>query len=418
MKRIPLLVLLLSVPFGSATAGNGGSGYSRFGIGDIQYFLSSRADGMGGTGIAVLSTNAIDRSNPAAWTSIIRTRFSVGALYEGYSTTDGRQSGFFSNANFNGFMLALPLLPSHGIVLGAGIIPYSTINYYTSVDTSQAGLKYTLGYHGEGGTSEAQVGISANARDNLHVGAKFNYYFGTLRHTITQNFTNNSAYTNAEDLRSVQLKGIGFSVGTVYSGLNSLLKLDSTCSFTVGLVVSTTSSLTSNEEHDLTYTTANVVSHDTQSVNQGHLRIPLSFAVGISYSSNRFLVASDVSFQQWGTFDGSGLIVPMNRNSYRIGVGAERIALREASATFLQRTAYRWGFFYNSTYYIVKNRPVNEAGVTAGAGFPIFFDTRLDINASYSFRGTTDLQMQKDRILRLSFTLSGGEIWFVRFPEE
>jgi hypothetical protein len=417
MKKTVFFLLLCGVVTASR-AGNGGSGYSRYGIGDLQYFVSDRAYSMGGAGVAVLSTSSIDRFNPADWVNITRTSFSVGALYEGYSTTDGVNSGYFSSANFNGIMIAFPLLPSHGVVLGAGLMPYSTVNYSTAFDTSQAGLAYRLGYHGEGGTSEAQVGISANASADLHLGAKFNYYFGTLRHTITQDFTDNSTYTNAEDLRSVELKGIGFSLGAVYSGLGSLLKIDSTKSLTLGIVASTASSLSSTEEHDFTYTTTALTSYDTATINVGNLRIPFSITGGISYMTNRFLLASDLSFQQWSRFEATGLIAMTNRNSYRFSIGGELHPPSDASGMPTGRTVYRLGFFYNSTYYLIANEPINETGVTGGMGIPIFFGTRLEIGVQYSFRGTTAQQLQKDKILRISFTLSGDELWFVQPPEE
>lgn len=417
MKRTIFFLLLCSVVTVSR-AGNGGSGYSRYGIGDLQYFVSDRAYGMGGAGIAVLSTTSIDRFNPADWVNISRTSFSVGALYEGYSTTDGVNSGYFSGANFNGIMVAVPLLPSHGIVFGAGLMPYSTVNYSTAFDTSQAGLGYRLGYHGEGGTSQAQVGISANASADLHLGAKFNYYFGTLRHTITQAFTDNSMYTNAEDVRSVELKGIGFSLGAVYSGLGSLLKIDSTKSITLGVVASTASTVSSAEEHDFTYTSALLTSYDTVTINEGNLRIPYSITGGISYMTNRLLLASDLSFQQWSRFEATGLIAMTNRNSYRFSIGGELRPPAEAPGMSTSRNIYRLGFFYNSTYYLIANEPINETGVTGGLGFPIFFSTRLEIGVQYSFRGTTDQQLQKDKIVRISFTLSGDELWFARPPEE
>ena len=417
MKRT--IILLLTFGFlGTVHGGNGGSGYSRYGIGDIQYFVSSRADGMGGAGIALLSATSIDQINPAAWVGINHTRYAVGLLYQGYSTTDGQESGYFSGANFNGFMLALPVSPSRGIVFGAGIVPYSTINYSINYDTSGAGLAYRLGYKGEGGASDAQVGLSANISNTLFGGVKLHYYFGTLRHTITQDFTDNSLYTNAVELRSTNLSGLGLSFGAIYSGLNSLLRLDSTNSLTVGLVVSTASNVTTHEEHQFTFATPSLTTHDTETVGDGTLRIPFSAVGGISYITRKFLAASDLSFQQWSKFDAGGSILPANRDSYRWSVGGEWLPSREASSTFSERLAYRLGFFYSATYYRVNDHAINEIGVTGGMGLPIFFGTRLDIGVQYSSRGTVNQGLQKDNILRVSFTLSGDELWFVRPPEE
>ena len=180
-KLFSILLLLVSITAFNIHAvadNNGGSGYSRFGIGDIWYFNSARAVGMGGASIGVLSTNSIDRLNPAAWGRVNRTRFSFGAVYEGYSTTDDVNSAFLSKTHFNGFMLALPFSVEHGLVLGAGFTPYSRVNYNIITPISQGGLDYTLQYLGEGGLSLAHIGLSGKLSDDIFLGTKFNYYFG------------------------------------------------------------------------------------------------------------------------------------------------------------------------------------------------------------------------------------------------
>jgi hypothetical protein len=129
-------------------------------------------------------------------------------------------------------------------------------------------------------------------------------------------------------------------------------------------------------------------------------------------------VAGDYAFQQWSKFQGYGLIAPTNRNSYRVSVGGEVQSSREGLPKTAGTTAYRAGLFYNSSYYLIDNQPINETGVTGGVGLPLFLDTRVDIALQYSMRGTTTNQLQKDKIIRLSITLSGDELWFVRAPEE
>ena len=63
LKNIFLLTTFIVIsilrPAFAVADDSGGSGYSRFGIGDIRYFSTDRAMGMGGAGIAVLSTNSM-----------------------------------------------------------------------------------------------------------------------------------------------------------------------------------------------------------------------------------------------------------------------------------------------------------------------------------------------------------------------
>ena len=400
-----------------AFADDGGSGYSRYGLGDIRYFATSRAMGMGGAGIAVMSTNSIDRINPANWAHITTVRYSVGFLYEGFSTTDGAQSAFLSSASFNSLMIAIPIETHSGIVFGGGITPFSKVNYNVLAPASQGGFDYTLQYLGKGGLSQAHFGLSASLGSDLNFGAKLNYYFGTLHNTVSQTFSS-TQFTNGEVQRDNRLKGVGFTFGTVYTGLKKIFNLSETNALNIGFTATTTSNISSNDERFYKYSTPSLTTRDTTTLSESNIRLPYSLGAGISYLSDRWLIAGDMFYQNWNRFDGQVEKPAELRDSYRFGMGGELLPKRDATAPFFDRLAYRLGFFYNATYYQIKGEPINEVGVTGGVGIPVFHDTRLNIAAEYSFRGTTDLQLQKDRILRISFTLSGGELWFVRTEEE
>ncbi|MBI1806712.1 MAG: hypothetical protein HYR76_06630 [Ignavibacteria bacterium] len=402
----------------SASAGNGGSAYSRYGLGDIRFFNNDHSMGMGGASIAVLSTSAIDRMNPAGWSQINRTRFSVSVLYEGFSTSDNSRSAFLSGMAFNGFMVAVPIATDHGIVFGAGITPFSRINYNVITQKSQAGFLYDEEYIGDGGLSVGHVGLSATLAGDIHLGTKMNYYFGTLNYITRQTFPGGQ-YTNAEVIRSTKLSGVGVTVGAIYSGLRKVFNMPTGHSLNLGLVVSTASNLSADEERFFSYTTSTTLTtRDTSMSPDGTIHLPFSWGGGLSYLTDRYQLAADLYYQNWYQYSANGVNAAELRDSYRFGVGGEILPKRDQSAPFTQRIAYRLGFFYNSTYYRLRGEPINEIGLTTGFGLPIISETRLTIGAEYSFRGTTNQQLQKDKILRISFTLSGGELWFVRPAEE
>lgn len=399
-------------------AGNGGSGYSRFGLGDIRFFSSERAAGMGGASLAVFSGNSIDRNNPATWSEISRTRFSLSAFYDGFRSDNGGSSVFLSGTGFGGMMIAIPIYTPSGIVFGMGITPYSTVNYNTKIP-SQDTLPYVVTYSGEGGLSEGLLGCSWSPRNDISLGMKFSYYFGTIRHNISQTFSV-SDYSNAEEIRSLQLHGAGVSLGIVYSGFGALLKLDSTRQLSLGMNLSSGTTLNMNEEHYLTYTATNqqITTRDTINLGERHLSLPLRLGIGAAFRTPEFVIASDVLFQRWSSFTATGAIAGTFRDSYRLNVGAELFPRREGTASFLQHIAYRAGFFYDASYYKIYGNPINETGFTAGFGIPVISDTRLNISAEYGLRGLINQGLTKDKILRLSFTLSGSERWFIPSEEE
>jgi len=146
------------------------------------------------------------------------------------------------------------------------------------------------------------------------------------------------------------------------------------------------------------------------------LRLPYSIGGGISYMTERILIASDFQYQGWsGTkiFD-----TPELRNSLRLALGTEFLPKKDPSVSPLKQTIYRAGIYYNSSYYKVKGHSINELGVTAGIGVGIFGETRLDMGIDFSMRGTKDDLLQKDNIIRLTFSIAGGEPWFVRPVQE
>ncbi len=413
-----ILIVLLSTSFTISFADNiGGSSYSRYGLGDVRYFSTARSAGMGGAGIAVLSNQSIDRVNPAAWSRINRTRFSVNAMYEGFSSSDDNGSLRLGKTHFNGLSLAIPVEKDHGIVFSAGVAPYSKVNYHIVTPSTQGSLSYTLKYLGDGGLSLAHIGISGSIGNNFHLGTKLNYYFGSINHTVTQTFTTTD-FTTAEVTRATRFSGIGMTVGGVYSGLKNMFNLDEGSSFNLAVVFSTTSNPTLTEERFSTFNSGTVIARDTITFPDGKVRIPFSVTAGLAYQSEKITVAADVAFQKWGDFTINGSALSDVRDSYRFGTGIELLPKKEPSAPFTQRIAYRVGFSYNASYYQIKGTSINEFGLTGGFGIPLFADTRLGIAAEYSFRGTTDLQLQKDRILRISLTLDIGELWFIHPPEE
>ncbi len=403
----------------SAFAGNGGSGYSRYGIGDIRYSFNDISAGMGNTTIAVFSTNNINQFNPATWSPLSRTRYSIAFKYEGYNTTDGNHSVYLSGTKFDGLMIGIPVYTPSGIVMGMGFTPYSTINYNIISTTSFNSLVYKVRYSGEGGLSEGQIGASWIPYTDFSVGAKLSYYFGSMRHTTSQDFSE-SNYSNAEETRSMISHGLGGTIGVIYTGLSRSLNLDSTRSLSVGLVTSFGTNLTTREERYYAYTdnSQSLITRDTTSSDDTQIQLPLRLGVGVSYKTSEFLVATDFLYQQWSKLTSVGALAGEFRDSYRFSIGGELFPRREASATFFQRLAYRAGMFTDASYYKINGESINEFGVTGGIGFPIIGETRLNVAAEYSFRGTTDFGLQKDNILRLSFVLSGSERWFIPAEEE
>lgn len=404
-----LLVLGLLLHTTRVNAKGGGSVYSRFGIGDLSRTTSTELFGLGGTGLAVMPVGSVNDLNPASWASIHNIRFSAGALYEGFSTTDGNSSGYFARTRFDGFTLAIPLSSGEGITFASGLIPYSRINYLIVTPETRAGLDYTMTHQGDGGISEAFAGMSITLAPGLHAAARIEYLFGSLRYSMKQTF-GTSANNGAGLVRSENIRGFGSMIGIIYEGPGSL---------SFGLTFSPATYPTAETERVYDYD-ATPSSSPPDSVSEGEntFKLPMSIGSGVSYRTPGLLLAMDVRYQDWagttfGTSPGTKL-----RNSVRISAGAEFFRDVDPNPITSRKVTYAVGVFHEGGYLEVGNTPIRESGISAGLSFPILLETRLSFAASFSMRGSTDNNLQDDKIFRVSASMEISELWFQRPVEE
>ncbi len=412
MKQSTMLSVLavFAVATSSLYAGKGGSGYSRIGLGDIRYIPSTRSQGMGGITLALLSPTDISHINPASWTRLANTRIVGSFLYEGISTSDGLNSAYFGSGDFSGFLLAMPLSKSSGISFAIGFNPYSSVGYKVRTTGNQGGHDYQLMYGGTGGLSTGWLGLSATPFEDFHVGAMFNYIFGNISNAWDMTFTDSAFYSN-ENTRTTSFSGGNFTFGLIYTGLGKLTGSNALNNLNIGFTLST--SCRPSARRDMVY--RYISGYDTTEAEEGTLTIPIAYGVGLSYLiKEKYLLGLDYYAQDWSSFESYGVKSPDIRNSYRISFGGEMLPEKEPSLPLLRRIAYRLGAYYNSSYYQVRNEPVNELFVTAGFGLPLFLDTRIDVALEYGVRGKTENLLQKDNIVRLSVSINAGEFWFVK----
>jgi hypothetical protein len=416
---LPVIVLCALLLFSSgAGAGSGGSVYSRFGIGDLSLTSTTGLFALGGTGLAVMPVASVNDLNPAAWAGIGNIRFSAGALYEGFSTSDGTSSLYLAGTRFNGFSFAIPIAPSEGITLAAGLVPYSRINYLVVAPETRAGLDYMMTYRGEGGITRAFTGLSITLAPGLHAGARLEYLFGTLRYSMKQEFTS-STYAGAGLVRSENTRGFGSTIGVLYEQLGTLLRLPEDRSLSIGVSFSPTTYPTDETERIYEYDADPASTPPDSSIDgESTFRLPLSFAGGVSYRSPKLLLAMDARYQEWGATTFGTFPDVRLRNSVRISAGVELYRDVDPNPATSRKTTYAFGLFHEGGYLEVRNTSISENGVTAGISFPILNETRLSFAASFSMRGTNDNLLQEDKIFRLSASMDISELWFQRTVEE
>jgi len=399
-----------------ANASTGGSSYSLFGIGDIRYLPNARSAGMGYTGLGLPSANMINSMQPAAWARINRVRLDAGLLYEGFKSSDGNRSLYLANSDFSGALLAIPISTEQGIVSVLGFAPYSNVNYNLFVEGKQEGVDYQVNHAGSGGMSRGVVGLSYSPLPDLALGTSLNYLFGSIDDIRTFSPLNGPGggtnYAGGISTTTMTLHGLTVSLGGQFSGFGNISQ--SLSPFSFGFVLTTRGNLKTERQTTYDFLTE----RDTIPAARERLTIPVAYGFGLAYQpSDRYLLAADYYAQQWGDASFNGINPPEIRNSFRVGIGGERLREHDASK-WLGRLVYRLGFYYHSTYYKINNEPINEWGVTGGLAIPLFGDARLNTAFEYGNRGTTNSGLVKDTFFRMTLSITLSEPWFQRYEED
>jgi hypothetical protein len=414
-SKCSMVIQFFSVLFlGSQLVAANGSIYSRFGVGDIATFISSRSAAMGGTGIALLTDGYINRANPAALGRISRTQYSADFQYQGFAMNDGTASSFLSSGNFQGAMLAFPLYSEYNIAFAFGITPFSHSAYDVRDEKIQAGQNIIQIFDGVGGLSSAQFGFSFSPRQDLFLGLTTQYLFGKFNDRQRLKFVDNIEYFVSDVERDVSMDGFAFTFGGMYAGIDKALGFSALKNLNVAATVFSGASLNSKEEKIQNYFS----SQETTGVRSGAAKIPLGVAFGAAYLlQEKLILTSDLQFQNWDAYKYFGAHPREIRNSTRFGVGAELLPTLIPGESYYRQMTYRVGAYVNSSYLKVNGQGINEYFATGGVGLPIFLspnsEARMNVSLEYGIRGTTAKGLQKDSITRLTVSLSGSDTWFI-----
>ncbi|MDE3057237.1 MAG: hypothetical protein KGJ59_04700, partial [Bacteroidota bacterium] len=410
MKRMIFSFAFLPALFfaPSLFAGNG-SPYSRYGVGEPSLFMSTRSEGMGGTGLALLTGNDINLVNPAALAYIGRTQLSADFQYSGRAMNDGTQSTFLSSGNFQNFTVAFPVYHPDNIVCSLGASPFSTVAY-SAVDTRSSGLySYSEEYDGSGGLTDAQFSLSVSPLKDLFLGATTHYIFGALRSRHSLTFTSSSYYSSESD-RTVNADGFAFTFGGIYSGIDQVLNFSEKKNLNLGFIFFTGGKLTADD-----MTTSNYITQqETSATASGTIKIPLGFGIGAAYRvNNQTVLTGDVQYHDWSRYTEFGTHPAELKNSTRFGIGAEWTREHNSTSPYLDDVAYRFGAYINASQLQINGTPINEYFLTAGLTYPVSLAAKLDIGLEYGIRGTTTSGLLRENIFRMTFSLSANELMFI-----
>lgn len=410
MLKLCVILAMLITSSAFAQDKNGGSIYSIFGLGDLNYSSSNRTDGMGIMGIGLYG-NYTNSMNPAAWTRIQSTIFTSKFNLENIRSTDGTDKAERTYGNFEGFNLSIPLNKGNGWIFDLGVNNYSLVNYDAKFSGSTLGENYTQTYSGNGGLNKLSLGFSYIIFRHFSFGAQFNYAFGNINKSLSIDFEN-SALTDTRNTSANTVSGFYFTGGLLFHGFGKIFKNKKLDNLVIGGFVSTPTKFNSSLSGRFIRSVDNT---DSLSLSEGKLEIPLAFGIGISNEfGNKLTVAADLYMQQWDNYKYYDVHPAEIKNNMRVGLGFEYTPSKKLEDSWFSRVSYRLGGSYTVDYLKLNNEDINAIGLSAGLSLPISQFNSLDLYFKYNIRGKSTNGLIKDEIFRVGASVKIGELWFLR----
>ncbi len=406
------IVLLAFLTFGSLFA-QGGSIYSRYGIGDLIHSASARRAGFGGLGSAVIDKDYVDGYNPASWSNLYFTRFGMSARYLGTSYATDDASLFHTDVLFSGFTLGFPLERDLGISVALGLVPVSSLNYSLKKDlTSDILGSYEESFSGKGSLSKVFLGASTKIPTGTSIGASIEFYTGANSYISKQNFSDNSSFTNTSYEAQYKIRGLGTTISAI-SGNIAKLFIDTT---DIEFRVSALANLASELSSDTLLIASTSIGELERLVGETTMILPSKYTFGASLAWNKkYLVLFDYLYQPFTNyqFDGRSNANLKDLAKYSLGFEYKNKSLGMHPTT-LEQMSFRCGVSYEETQYTFNGININQYSLHAGFSVPFGTINLIDFAVTAGLRGTKDSNLIQEKFVSAAFTLTLGELWFVR----
>lgn len=382
------------------------SPYSMYGLGELRSQTNVLNAGMGNAGIALSSNRSLNATNPASYQGIDSLSFIFEMGVDGkYSTFKSQgESASLEDANFS--YLALGWRINDRIAAGMGVNPFSSTGYEINTNAAIDGVQteYPLNIIGSGDISRAYATLSFAPLNNLSLGVKTSFLFGSLIQTQYHNLSyigSNSISNETTDY----FHNFYFEFGLQYHFTLNENNLS------LGLVYTPKQSLVTERENKTFNSAGSVFDENTET--RENFIIPQEFGIGLAFNNNKnLLCALDAGMQKWSDYDYDLEGVNLKNNPF-VRSGVEYTPSQNFLAKFYKRINYRLGFQYAKSYLDLRNNQLEEVTFSLGMGLPVRNQkSRIDISFEGGRKGTTANRLIQENFFKIRVGLSLTDLWF------
>lgn len=412
MNKLKKLVVVLFVFCGlSAFAQLGTSSpYSRFGLGDLQGNAFPVYNALGGGVTALSSSNSVNPSNPASYTSFRANSFlfSTGGLHNTTQIQNSTDKQVVNNSAFSHLTIAFPISSKLGASFG--MLPYSNIGY--TLNARDSVVNADMIYTGDGGLSKVYFGGAYEPFKGFSLGINASYLFGGLNRRKKLDYDDESFFDSRSN-SSINLKGYYYELGLLYKK-----ELANEKELSFGLTANNNSSLRAKRSNIVeTISGPYEIVKDTASnvVEWGEVTLPNYISTGLMYrDGEKWLLIADYSMQNWADYTLLGESDDLS-NSMRLSGGLQYTPEFNSVTKYYKRMQYRLGAAYSNTPLTLNDTQLKEMSVSFGFGIPVKKSrTKYDVSFTLGQRGTTDNSLIKEQFVKFGLSVSYDGIWFVK----
>lgn len=373
--------------------GTDNSPFSRLGLGDLYNGNLNGVALSGNLGSSFISPFQLNIANPGTYGFLDYTVLDVG-LYTKYAQLkDKYNKSSIWSGNLRYVSLGFPLRNIKNEIydrvnkkdkwgMNFSFRPYSIVNYNvkSNVKVDNIGTLTRL-FQGRGGSYIAQMGTGYRY-ENFGIGANVGYLFGKIINEQIIDLSDEEIDVVDRITNNYNISGFVWNAGAIYrKQLNEQetkeVKTASPTYLQIGLRGSSGSPFKTNGQY--THLAANTqtgyidtMSYETASKNKGYLAPHLAF--GVSYvKGKKWSVGAEFENAFWTLYKNGARPNQTLQNSYKLSVGGRFTPDSRGFGSFLERTEYLFGAFYQTDSRLIDNKSLTNLGVTLGMRMPFFY---------------------------------------------
>jgi hypothetical protein len=359
--------------------------------------------GMGGTGIAFASGKSLNNLNPASYSGLdsLSFIFEIGTYgkYTSFKSSSETAKKFDGNIRY----LTIGFRFTDWWAGSLGAVPYSSVGYnINSIEYVDGDLTpYYKTFKGEGGISQFYYANSVNLGKHIALGLNTSYLLGSI--TQTESVSSISDYDGYTLKKTNYVNSLIFDYGIRLN--TNIGKLN----YSLGLIYGNQKNLKSRS--NIYFGT----SDDTVELKSTKTKymVPQHYGAGISVSNGKnFLAGFDYSTEKWSVSNFSNLYLK-TRDGEKYSFGVEYNPRQSVRDYGFRNLYYRIGGYYQSTYLVIDNTPVDTKAITFGIGMPLKKKLSLvNLSAELGQTGSTKNGLIRESYIMLHLNFTLNDIWF------